>query len=324
MLRYLSVAEVAEVIHTNCDIAFTPFMTARRWSFTLNNYADADVQRLGDHELLGGLGVRYLIVGREVASTGTPHLQGYVELTKCVRASYLKKLVVTGGIHCERSGGSAEQNIEYCSKEDPNPITFGSSGGAQGKRSDLDQAADLIKSGGSLRDLCDDRGGLYVKYSRGFERLAHLYAVQRNYPTYFVWRFGFTGTGKSRDTLAESKAVCGESVKWLADKTLTWFDPLTSDCKGCVIDDFDGSCKLPLLLRVLDRYPLSVPIKGGHIEFKCRWVWITSQTSPCSYYSGDLQWKALARRIRDYGIVYEYLADGTIDEKPKEHWDAMI
>lgn len=300
-------------------------MTARRWCFTLNNYQDGDIERLGDHELLRECHVRYLIVGRETAGTGTPHLQGYVEFAKCVRGTHLKKLVVTGGIHYERAQGNPQQNIQYCSKEDRSPITYGTQpGGNQGKRSDLDQAADLVKAGASIRDLCQDRGGLYVKYSRGFERLHSLFQVPRNFPTNIVWRFGRTGTGKSRDTHLESQAVCGERVCWLPDKTLKWFDGLSSDCTGAVIDEFDGTCSLPFLLSVLDRYPLKVPVKGGFVEFRCRWVWITSQADPVSYYSGDLQFTAFARRLRDYGVVFEYKQDGSVEEYPPEHWNNMV
>lgn len=299
--------------------------TYRRWSFTINNYGPDNLDHIRSAAVLDELNVRYLIVGREVAGTGTPHLQGYVEFKGSVRLSHVKKLDPNGRIHCEQSLGNASQNIEYCSKEDSDPFIFGgSAGGSQGKRSDLDKAADIIKSGGSLKDVADINAGLVIRYHRGFNALGSLYSAKRTYPTNVVWRWGKTGTWKSRHTHEEAARVCGDSVEIVYDKKLKWFCGVTTHTKGVIFDDFDGTACLPVLLNLMDRYQCKVETKGGSTQFCARWIWITSQCSPCSYYSGDVQFMAFIRRLRDYGVVYEYTGVNQFEEVPQSHWHNIL
>ena len=72
-------------------------MTARRWSWTLNNYTEADVTKLKElGEAIGNedSAIRYLIFGKEIGEQGTPHLQGYIEVTSPKRMSGIKALLV--------------------------------------------------------------------------------------------------------------------------------------------------------------------------------------------------------------------------------------
>ena len=84
----------------------------RNWCFTINNYTgvpDADFLR-------GPPPIKYLCYGREVSSTGTPHLQGYVSFQNMVsRPAQLFARFGQG--HFEPAYGTADQNAEYCSKE---------------------------------------------------------------------------------------------------------------------------------------------------------------------------------------------------------------
>ena len=86
---------------------------AKRWSFTWNNYpADACGSKGPLVPLLNSLG-KY-IIGKEVGESGTPHLQGYIEFNKKVRALSVGLPV---GIHWEKSKGNRTSNIAYCSKD---------------------------------------------------------------------------------------------------------------------------------------------------------------------------------------------------------------
>lgn len=50
---------------------------ALNWCFTLNNYT------LKEYEALQNQECRYLLMGKEIApTTGTPHIQGYIQLNK--------------------------------------------------------------------------------------------------------------------------------------------------------------------------------------------------------------------------------------------------
>nr|UOF82128.1 rep protein [Cressdnaviricota sp.] len=294
---------------------------ARRWCFTWNNYTELDYGSIRESRTLERGNVRYLIVGRETAATGTRHLQGYVEFSKPTRLAACKRALGGESIHLEVARGTRDQCIEYCKKEDQSPFEYGSrASGGQGKRTDLASVVESVKSGASLRDICEGHGESFIKYSRGIEKLLGVLAMPRDFPTNFIWRWGITGTGKSRDTYAESQGLCNGRVAWLSDVSLKWFDPIKPDSRGIVLDEFDGTCSLAFLLRVLDRYPLNVPVKGGFVEFRARWVFITSQFRPAFYYGGDGQWPALCRRFRDFGQCIEYRRDG-ITETPKEDWE---
>ena len=52
----------------------------RNLVFTVNNYTEADFNRLLSHEHF-----KYVIIGKEVGENGTPHLQGYAEQSKQMR-----------------------------------------------------------------------------------------------------------------------------------------------------------------------------------------------------------------------------------------------
>lgn len=83
---------------------------AKNWCFTLNNYTPADIDRLSSPIA----GVAYLIFGREVGSSGTPHLQGTVCFQSRKRLQQVIALI--GQAHCTVTRYLA-QSIEYCKKD---------------------------------------------------------------------------------------------------------------------------------------------------------------------------------------------------------------
>lgn len=89
----------------------------RKACFTLNNYTVDEYNSI----TLGFEGSKY-IIGKEVGDQGTPHLQGYVEFGKQVYFTTMKKW--NERIHWERTKGTREQNITYCSKDGDFVSTF--------------------------------------------------------------------------------------------------------------------------------------------------------------------------------------------------------
>lgn len=84
-------------------------MVSKTWCFTLNNYSD------DDEKIFQMMETNYIIYGREVASTGTKHLQGYAIFPKAYRLSGVRKLHPKA--HWEPSKKNALANRRYCSKE---------------------------------------------------------------------------------------------------------------------------------------------------------------------------------------------------------------
>lgn len=107
----------------------------KAWVFTINNWTTADY----DHLALKFQDVVYAVVGKEVSSTGTPHLQGYAAWPTNKRFAAARELI---GLRARisRARGNAAENRVYCTKggdfEEWNecPVT------AQGKRTDLERA----------------------------------------------------------------------------------------------------------------------------------------------------------------------------------------
>lgn len=90
---------------------------AKKWVFTLNNYSTEDEAVFGSDGSAGSMVHNFEVwaVGREVApSTGTPHLQGYIEFKKKCRPaeSYFDKRA-----HWEKAKGDRTSNVVYCTKE---------------------------------------------------------------------------------------------------------------------------------------------------------------------------------------------------------------
>ena len=111
-------------------------MTSKRWCFTLNNYSEQEEQHVAG--LFGTTdSIGYLVAGREVGDSGTPHLQGFVVFT--TRKSLIQVRGIIGArIHAEISRGLPAQAAEYC-KKDGDFIEFGTLPEGQGRRTDWDE-----------------------------------------------------------------------------------------------------------------------------------------------------------------------------------------
>lgn len=92
-----------------------------KWCFTVNNFSPED--EMVCPRLFQEKRVVYYVVGKEVSTTGTPHLQGYLELNTRSRLTELKRILPRTW-HLEPARGSGEDNFAYCTK-DNNFVTEG-------------------------------------------------------------------------------------------------------------------------------------------------------------------------------------------------------
>lgn len=134
---------------------------SKNWCFTINNYADTAEEEL---QALFPSSVKYLIYGKEIApSTGTPHLQGYLQLIKQARLSGVIKMLPKG-THIERAKGKPEQAAEYCRKEGKY-FEYGQLM-VQRQRTDIEAVKTAIKAGMDLKTIREEHSEVYAKYPR--------------------------------------------------------------------------------------------------------------------------------------------------------------
>lgn len=266
--------------------------TSRRFCFTWNNYTDNDVISL-KIALSNDSIVRYAIFGHEVGESGTPHLQGYSELKKPIRATGFKKLLGSKSVHVEPAYGNRLQARDYCRK-DGNFLEFGNwEEGGQGTRNDISDVMDAIKTGIEPLKICEDFPETVAKYHNFFDKYTALVQKEntkgiRPVETYVF--IGKAGCGKTRAVYEYDPNVfmvnAGETFP---------FDGY-NDEKTICLDDFYGGIKYHELLRILDIYRLKVNVKGSHRYANWNRVYITSNDQPEDWYSVGLT-PALRRRL---------------------------
>lgn len=146
-------------------------MTSKNWCFTLNNPTEEDDPK--------GWPVKYVAWQLEKGEEGTLHHQGYVELDKTARITGLKK--INQKAHWEIRGGTQEQAIAYAQKEDTRvegPWEQGEKAPGRGTRTDLAVACEVAMTEG-IGALKTQHPTVYVKYHKGFEKLAEGERIKR-------------------------------------------------------------------------------------------------------------------------------------------------
>nr|WBG01468.1 replication-associated protein [Army ant associated cyclovirus pff-3] len=242
----------------------------RRFCWTLNNYTEDELTRL--QKDLSEL-CKFAIFGREICpTTGTKHLQGFCNLQRPKRFNSVRALF-GGRAHIEKAKGTDLDNKTYCSKS--GEVWMHGEPGHQGTRTDLQEVVSCIEGGEkNLKRLAVQFPVAYIKYFKGIEqyiRIAHG-SGERDFKTEVFFYYGATGLGKSRAAREESQATGDETYYKPRGE---WWDGYCGQ-PNVVIDDFYGWIKYDEMLKICDRYPYRVPVKGGYENFVSKRIWITS------------------------------------------------
>jgi len=107
---------------------------SRSWIIVINNYTIEDENLLNDLE-----GVSYMVYGKEIGESGTPHIQGMITFKKQQRGAAVKKIHNTA--HWEPCM-AADASANYCMKDKKYTIRDHRN---QGKRNDIAIIKDVIK-----------------------------------------------------------------------------------------------------------------------------------------------------------------------------------
>jgi len=283
-------------------------MTTRSFVFTLNNYTPEDVERLRAYYA----NCRYLVFGYEVApTTGTPHLQGFMQLNSTKRIKTLQK-EINPTLHVEKARGTPDEAANYCKKEG-NFEEFGTvclpeDGGPYGhmggkmekerwriiwkhaKEHDIDAIVDM------------DAHVAVTSYN-------HIMAIGKNHLPLVedapavtgVWVYGPSGAGKSFGV----RAYARESGKAMFDKPINkWWDGYKNE-PVVLIDDFDKThaCLGHYLKRWGDSYAFTAEIKCSAIRIRPAEVIVTSQYRIDQIWEDEETRDAIGRRFRTHYVI---------------------
>lgn len=265
---------------------------SRAWCFTINNPVDDTIPQNWDYS--------YLVYQKEKGDSGTEHLQGYLYLKNAVRFATVKKLDATA--HWEPARGTAEENKAYCTKEEgriAGPWELGTMP-KQGKRNDIAELKALLDEGKPLTEIAQIQFGNYLRFSRGIEKYQLLITKPRNWEMVVEVIWGPTGVGKTRQAFEEHPNAYFKSR---SNGGNNWWDGYVNQ-EVVVVDEFYGWFTWDFMLRLCDRYPLSVETKGGAVQFVAKKIIFTSNTHPKEWYKAmtekygwDANTNPLCRRI---------------------------
>lgn len=265
--------------------------------FTCNNYSEDEYNYFIALDIF-----KYLVIGKEVGSNGTPHLQGYGTLKNRMLDNKLRGIMKR--CHLERRKGSHLQASDYCKKEG-DYIEIGTPP-KQGERTDLGEAINKIKSGTSVTEVARSCSEVFVKYSRGLRELA--LAVQEPYnhhQTRGIWIWGPPGSGKSHSCrMWDPSAYLKAQNKW--------WDGYSGE-KTVILDDLDTNILGHHLKIWSDRYACTGETKGGTVNLRHTVFVVTSNYSIEDLFQNEPQMcAALARRFRvvnklDRNTIIDYL-----------------
>lgn len=253
--------------------------------FTINNWTQEEYDWITKEFIAS---CKWLRVAREHITEGTPHLQGAAILKNQTSRSTISKLPGFRRAWHHTMNGKPEHSVVYTSKEDPTPFEFGSfAKSGQGKRTDLLNTTEEILKGRSLAELVREdpaHAVTVVKYHKGLSFVQNLIQVQRTTAPKVYWLSGPTGVGKTRAAHEFSQYMGIPSDRdniWISRGTFQWFDGYSGQ-KLAIMDDFRAK-QLPnfaYLLRLLDRYDMQVPFKGGFAEWRPEVIIFTCPTNP--------------------------------------------
>lgn len=284
-------------------------VNARRWMVTLNQI-DQNMTICPDI-IFDEDKVRFAIWQLERGEH--VHIQMYVEFKNNTSHGIFKKMWNDswGAPHHEPALKCRDACIAYCSKKDDTyidgPKTFGKNEGGQGSRSDLSGSIKRLREGATLKDLASDDIGAQniVKYSRGLRELEVLLNPSKYRPDLkvtVVW--GQSGTGKTEWAIGidDPNLSKEEKAKMVMEKNVfvketedKWFDNYSRN-KVLVIDEFNGWLNREFFLRVIDVYPINLPVKNGFVPGHYEEVVITTNTWPEHWYP-NMYWAAIERRV---------------------------
>jgi len=227
---------------------------------------------------------------QEIGEGGYVHWQVVASFGKAVGLKAVKKVF---GRTCHIEATRSDAARAYVHKQDTQVegtrFEFGSLAHRRNSKTDWNNVRTLAQSG-LLNEIPAE---IYCRHYGNLRSIAkdNLKAVgiEKNVSVYW----GPSGTGKSH--MAWDQAGPDAFPK---DPNSKFWDGYNGQ-ENVVIDEFRGMISISHMLRWLDKYPVTVEIKGSAVVLRAKRIWVTSNLSPELWYPGldPITFSALRRRI---------------------------
>nr|UOF80454.1 rep protein [Cressdnaviricota sp.] len=265
---------------------------SRNWCFTTNNYTVLcmdKVEGLADEPC-----VKYVVYGRERApTTGTPHLQGFIQFTGNKSFSTVVDLLPFGS-HVSKAVRPAHEAADYCRKDGdyfeagPRPVK---NAGARATAEKWSVAKAAAKRG-ALDEIDDD---LFIKYYSTFKRIQKDYMAKPEPlgTCCGLWIYGSTGSGKTHSVVTQHPDRYIKPLnKWwdgYQGEDVVHLDELAPSHTSWIA---------PYLKKWADKWPFDAEVKGGAMQLRPKLIVVTSNYTMSEMGFCDADYPALARRFR--------------------------
>lgn len=270
--------------------------SSRSFEFTHNNYTQEDIDRILKWDC------KYVVIGKEIApTTGTPHLQGYVEFKNSVlwKTVTNKKNKNYGFIDKWCKPSEQRCPITYC-KKDGDFLEKGEPK-HQGERNDLKVYRDSIMSGESVDNILLDNPYIYHTYGRTLSKIEDL-RLRRQYRTEMtkgIWYWGPTGVGKSHKAYENFHP----DTHYVYPNDNGWWDGYTQQ-HTVIFNEFRGQITYSELLDLVDKWPKTVKRRNREpMPFTSKVCIITSSLHPKDVYHNLAQNDKLEQLLRRFDII---------------------
>ena len=274
---------------------------SRSYSFTWNNYTSES------EDCLKALEYKYLVYGKEVGDSGTPHLQGMITFANQRSPNAVIKLLK--GAHVEPTKSQYDSMV-YCKKdgdvwEDGDPPQRPEDGG-EAEKQRWKRTWDLAKSG-ELDEIDHD---IRVRFYGTLKKIKadHMVVPDSLSSLDFHWWWGDSGTGKSRTARAENP-------DHYLKRPHKWWDGYTN--QSCVIiDEWEPHHEnLSSYLKTwADHHAFAAEVKGTSMCIRPPKIIITSNycIADCFPNVNAESLKALERRfqVRHFGEPNPHVTPG--------------
>lgn len=286
-----------------CTMEVTRPKTSRRWCLTINNPGDSELflAAVMGYELVKT--IKYAAWQLERGASGTDHMQMWLVMGSPCRLAAVVALFP--GCHAEVQRGSDEAAEAYVTKMDTRiagPWTVGDRKSVgQGARVDFKKFVEDLRTGAPLKAIAEAHPGNFIRYHRGARELREILVADRTEAPLVIGYVGPSGCGK---TFAAQKYCQDRNLSyWTHSGKNQWFDGYDHQDVAILdeVDKWSRDFGYGRMLRLLDKYPVMVEVKGSSVKFTSKVVIFTGSVPPAQWFldpgTGTSPKEQLERRI---------------------------